>query len=228
VTPTARILIIDDHPIFRTGIAQLINHQGEFFVCGEAETAPEALEAIVRLKPDLVILDITLKGINGIELMKTIRSSAPQLPVLVLSMHEESLYAERALRAGARGYVTKQEASNQVLDAIRRVLTGELYVSPVLGLHIATRMANGGDWAKSAVENLTDRELEIFELLGRGRGTRQIAVALKLSVKTVETHRAHIKAKLGAKTAPEMVRLAVQWVNELPNSNDKRLESNDL
>jgi DNA-binding NarL/FixJ family response regulator len=210
-----RILIVDDHPIFRQGIGQVINHEADLVVCGEAETSHEALEAIQALKPDLVILDITLKGINGIELMKLIKLASPATRALVLSMHDESLYAERALRAGARGYVMKQEASSQVVTAIRKVLNGELYISPTMGSQMIRKVVEGASGtSRSAVETLSNRELEVLQLMGRGNGTRQIAAELKLSIKTIESHRAHIKEKLDFRTAPQMVRFAVEWVNK--------------
>lgn len=209
-----RILIVDDHPIFRQGIVQLLEHERDLTVCAEAETAPKALSEIAKHHPGLVIIDITLKGMNGIELMKTIKVQYPKLLTIVLSMHDEALYAERALRAGARGYVMKQEASEQVLTAVRKVLAGELYVSPAMGEQMIRKFVNGAESPASTVETLSDRELEVMELIGRGQGTRQIAEVLNLSVKTVESHRAHIKEKLNLKTSPEMMRFAVEWVNE--------------
>src|SRR5438067_1968319 len=165
-----RILIVDDHPIFRQGITQVITHEPDFMVCGEAETAQAALNAIERENPDLVILDIGLKGANGIDLMKSIKVHSPLLPALVLSMHDESLYAERALRAGARGYVMKEEASNKVVTAIRKVLAGELYVSSQISERIVQKFVSEGNCsARSPVETLSDRELEVLEIIGRGR-----------------------------------------------------------
>jgi DNA-binding NarL/FixJ family response regulator len=210
-----RVLVIDDHPIFRQGIAELINHENDIEVCGEAETMQQALAAMETLNPDLAIVDITLKGANGIELIKSAKIQHPKIPLLVLSMHDESLYAERALRAGARGYVMKQAAPEQVMNAIRRVISGELYVSPVMGDRMIQKLVGGPEAGNgSPVHNLSDRELEVLALIGQGHGTRQIAEELHLSVKTVESHRAHIKEKLNLKTAPEMVRFAVQWVSE--------------
>lgn len=208
-----RILIVDDHPIFRQGIAQLINREPDLVVCGEAETTRDALAAIERNPPDLAIVDVSLKGTNGIELMKSIKAQSPDVPVLVISMHDESLYAERALRAGARGYVMKEVAGDEVMTALRKVLQGEIYVSPTIGSQMIRKLVEGREAGGSVVESLSDRELEVLQLMGRGNGTRQIAELLNLSVKTIESHRAHIKEKLNFKTAPEMVRFAVEWVN---------------
>lgn len=208
-----RILIVDDHPIFRKGIIMLLEHEKDIVIYGEAETAAEALRLVERHDYDLVISDISLEETNGIELVKSLKSLKPHLPVLVLSMHDESLYAERALRAGARGYLMKQAPPDQVVAAIRQVLRGELYLSAAANLLMLNSFVSGRDHStKSMVEKLSDRELEIFELLGKGRGTSMIAHDLRLSVKTVEAHRSHIKAKLGISTAPELVRAAVEWV----------------
>jgi DNA-binding NarL/FixJ family response regulator len=209
------IMIVDDHPIFRQGMTQLINREEDLQVCAEAETAQQALETVQRIQPDLAIVDITLKGTNGIELLKSLRVMAPKLPVLVLSMHDEGLYAERALRAGARGYVMKQEPPEQVILAIRHVIAGELHLSSAMSNQMIHKLIEGGPHEKnrSPIDRLSDRELEVLQLIGRGRGTRQIAEELHLSVKTIESHRAHIKEKLNLSTAPEMVRFAVQWVS---------------
>lgn len=208
-----RLLIVDDHPIFRQGIAMLLRHEPDLVICGEAETAAQALGMIETLDPDLVLADITLKDVNGIELVKSLRALRPGLPVLVLSMHEESLYAERALRAGARGYVMKQSSPDQVVAAIRQVLRGELYLSPSANLRLLNTFFTGKNHVvEHSVEILSDRELEIFELLGKGRGTSMIAHELGVSVKTIEAHRAHIKTKLSLSTAPELMRAAVEWV----------------
>jgi DNA-binding NarL/FixJ family response regulator len=208
-----RILIVDDHPVFRHGIAALITAEKNLAVCGEADSAPAALEAMRRLKPDLAMLDISLQGTNGIELVKLMRAEQPRLPIIILSMHDESLYALRALRAGARGYVMKGEAMSHVLTALRKVLAGDIYVSPRFSERLvfkAIQSLEGG--MGSPVDKLSDRELEVLQLLGRGFGTREIANELHLSVKTIETHRAHIKEKLGFKDAGEMVRFAIDWV----------------
>ncbi len=208
-----RILVVDDHPIFRQGIAQLINREADLVVCAEAETSRDALKAIEQTHPNLAIIDITLKGTNGIELIKSIKAQKPDIPVLVISMHDESLYAERALRAGARGYVMKEVAADQVMTALRKVLGGEIYVSPTISSNMIRKLVQGGEGGGSVVDSLSDRELEVFQLIGHGHGTRQIAERLGLSIKTIETHRAHIKQKLNFKTAPEMVCFASEWVN---------------
>jgi len=208
-----RVLIVDDHPVFRHGIAALINAENDLTVCGEAGSSPSALDAMRRLNPDVALLDISLPGTNGIELIKLMKSEHPKLPLLMLSMHDESLYALRALRAGALGYVMKAEALTHVLDALRKVLKGEIYVSPRLSDRLifqAIQSVDGG--MGSPVDRLSDRELEVLELLGRGFGTKEIASELHLSVKTIETHRAHIKEKLGFRDAGEMVRFAIDWV----------------
>lgn len=193
----------------------MINHADGLAVCGEAETVQAALEQIESLKPDLAVVDITLKGNNGIELLKSIKAEFPDLPTLVLSMHDESIYAERALRAGARGYVMKQEASDHVMTAIRKVLDGDLYVSAAMSARMLRGLIEGpGTTTASVVRHLSNRELEVLQLIGTGNGTRQIAESLHLSVKTIETHRAHLKRKLKLQTGPELVRFAVEWINE--------------
>jgi DNA-binding NarL/FixJ family response regulator len=208
-----RIFIVDDHPIFRTGILQLINNHPGLVVCGEAETMQEAVEEIDRMKPDLVVTDISLKGNSGIELIKSLHTIFPDIQTLVLSMHEESLYAERALRAGARGYVMKQEASESVLTAIEAVLGGGIYLSEPMNSALIRKLVGGAPPATvSPISILSDRELEIFQLIGRGVGTRQISDELHLGIKTVESHRANIKKKLGLKSAPALLRFAVEWI----------------
>jgi len=211
-----RILIVDDHPLFRHGIGDLINAEPDLEVCGEADNAPSALEGIRHLGPDLVTIDISLRGANGIELLKSIKAEHPKLPLLVLSMHDESLYALRALRAGARGYIMKQEALDRVMSAIHQVLRGELYVSPSMSGRMIEEFVQGGsgNGGSSIADKLTDRELEILQLIGQGHGVQQIARELNLSAKTVETHRAHIKEKLNFQTARELARFAVQWVDQ--------------
>ena len=209
-----RILVVDDHPLFRHGIADLINAEPDLEVCAEADNAPAALEAIRNRAPDLVTIDISLRGANGIELLKSIKAEHPKLPLLVLSMHDESLYALRALRAGARGYIMKQEALDRVMSAIRQVLRGELYVSPSMSGRMIEEFVQGNSGGSSIADKLTDRELEILQLIGQGHGVQQIAHELNLSAKTVETHRAHIKEKLNFQTARELARFAVQWVDQ--------------
>lgn len=215
-----RVLIVDDHPIFRDGIAQLINDQSDLMVCGGVCSAAHALTAVEQCQPDIMVVDISIQGTNGIELMKSIRAQHPTLPALMVSMHDENIYAERALRAGARGYIMKHAPPEKVVEAIRRVLSGGLYLSEAIGGRLLDTFLNGradSTVGSSAVDKLSDRELEIFRALGEGRGTREIARTLFLSVKTVETHRAHIKEKLKLQTAPELVRAAVEWVNQEAN-----------
>ncbi len=208
-----RVLIVDDHPIFRAGVTQLINQEPDLIVCGEAESCAEALEAIAAGKPDIAVVDIALKGRDGIELTKELKGRYPKLPVLVLSMHDESLYAERALRAGARGYIMKQETTDKVLVAIRRILSGGVYVSDSMSARMLHHfIGQRTPAAAGTLDKLSDRELQVFRLLGQGHGTRQIAGELRLGLSTVETHRANIKRKLNLRTATELVRHAVRWV----------------
>ena len=209
----SRILLVDDHPIVRQGLAELINHEEDLFVCGTTETFHETLDQIPSLQPDLVLADISLKGGNdGIELLKNIKARHSKTLVLMLSMHDETLYALRALRAGAVGYIMKQEATEKVLTAIRQVLKGEIYLSEQMEKKLKHQLVGGrAVRTGSPIEDLSDRELQIFSLIGQGRSTRQIAEELPLSVKTVETHRAHIKEKLHLKSATELVQHAVQW-----------------
>ncbi len=192
-----RIVIVDDHPLFRKGLQELIHSDDSFAVCGEASTASEAMEVIRKLHPELVIVDLSLPGANGIELIKNIRAEYPKLPILVLSMHDESLYALRAMRAGADGYVMKHEAMANVVQAVHEVFNGRPYLSPAMAAQVITKFAHRqAEGEVDAVERLSDRELEILELIGKGNEVRQIAKLLNLSPKTVETHRAHIKDKL--------------------------------
>lgn len=206
------VFVVDDHPIVRQGLTLLINQECDLAVCGEAEEMHSALRAIQTCKPDILILDISLNGPDGLELLKNIRMISPRLPVLVLSMHDESIYAERALRAGANGYIMKQEATGKVLVALRRILSGEIYVSERIANSMLRHYVRGGHpQQQSSVSDLTDRELEVFRLIGEGQGTRQIAEALHLSVKTVESYQAHIKDKLSLRSARELVQHAVEW-----------------
>jgi DNA-binding NarL/FixJ family response regulator len=214
-TSKKRILLVDDHPVLRKGLVRLIDSNDEFVVCGETSTATGAMNFIRGMKPDLVIVDIGLPGTSGIELTKTIRAEFPKLPVLILSMHEEGLYATRALRAGAMGYIVKQDAIDNIAVALQEALNGRQYLSPV----IATQFQRNGPDAQSdpsedPVSLLTDREFEIFELIGQGREVREISDALGVSPKTVETHRTNIKEKLKLKNAREVARLAVQWLGQ--------------
>lgn len=210
-----RILIVEDHPIMRSGLIQLITQQSDLFVCGEFEDAGTAFGSIEKLKPDVALIDLSLKASSGLELIKSIKSAYPKLSMLVLSMYDEALYAERVLRAGASGYVMKQEAIDKVVVALRKVLAGGIYLSERMSakfMHqlVGGKTANGG----SLIERLSDRELEVFGLIGEGRGTRQIAEQLHLSVKTVESHRAHIKEKLNLRSATELVHRAIQMKQE--------------
>jgi len=208
-----RIFIVDDHPIVRKGLAQLINQEEDLVICGEADNAETALEALKKVKPDLAIVDISLRGIDGFELTKLIKARFDNIPVLVISMHDESLFAERALRVGARGYIMKQEAIEKMMEAIRKVLRGELYVSERVSANIVKRFVDGkAEGVSSPEELLSDREMEVFQLIGQGFGTRQIADQLHVSVKTVETYRANIKEKLNLKNATELMKHAVHWI----------------
>jgi len=209
-----RIVIVDDHPLFRKGLEQLIHSDGTFAVCGEAGSAAEAMDVIRKLDPDLAIVDVRLPGANGIELIKNIRAEFPKLPILVLSMHDESLYALRALRAGAQGYVMKQEALANVVQAIHEVFGGRPYLSPAMAAQVITNFAQTpSEGEADVIDRLSDRELEILELIGKGNEVRQIGKLLHLSPKTVETHRAHIKEKLNLASAHQVGRFAVQWVD---------------
>jgi DNA-binding NarL/FixJ family response regulator len=209
-----RIVIVDDHPLFRKGLEQLVHSDGAFAVCGEAGNAAKAMDVIRKLDPDLAIVDLSLPGANGIELIKNIRAEFPKLPVLVLSMYDESLYAVRALRAGANGYVMKHEAMANVVRAIHEVFSGRPYLSPAMAAQVITKFAQGqAESETDATERLSDRELEILELIGKGKEVRQIANLLHLSPKTVETHRAHIKEKLDLKNSREVARFALQWLS---------------
>ena len=208
------IFLVDDHPLVREWLTNLIHQQPDLMVCGEAETGPQARQAIAALKPDVAIVDISLKDSSGIELIKDLKQCYPGVAVLVLSMHEESHYAERTLRAGARGYIMKREITKKVITAIRQVLEGKLYMSESLAATMAAhfvastvRVTGTG----SPVEQLSDRELEVFELLGDGRGTRQIAQALGVSIKTIQAYCARIKDKLNLASATELLREAVRW-----------------
>ena len=213
-----RILIVDDHPIVRQGLTQLINCEEDFVVCGQAQNAPEAMSIIGRTKPDIVIVDISLKDRSGLELIKDIKAQYPVLAVLALSMHDESLYAERALRAGAKGYVMKDEATENVVKAIRQILNGRIYVSDKMAVRMMHKLVGQkSDMRESPVECLSNRELQVFTMLGKGTGTRQIAQKLSLSVKTIETYRAHIKEKLYLTDAAELLTYAIQWANSQNN-----------
>jgi DNA-binding NarL/FixJ family response regulator len=207
-----RVFLVDDHPLVREWLTNLINQQPDLTVCGETESAPEALEAISRARPDVAIVDISLRDSSGIDLIKNLRQTQPAVAVLVLSMHEESHYAERVLRAGAKGYVMKRETTKKVINAIRRILEGKLYLSDDVAEAMAARLSDGAALAApSPVEQLSDRELEVFEMLGRGLGTRQISESLRVSVKTIQAYCARIKEKLNLNNATELLREAIRW-----------------
>lgn len=208
-----KVLVVDDHPIVREGLTQMINREPDLTVCGNAEDMQRAVQLIDMLKPDILIVDISLNGPDGLDLLKYIRARDPALPVLILSMHDEALYAERALRAGANGYIMKQEATDSVLVALRRILNREVYVSERVANRMLRQFVGGGanDVAHSSVEGLSDRELEVLRLIGSGHTTRQIAEELHLSVKTVESYQAHLKEKLSLKNSRELVQYAVAW-----------------
>jgi DNA-binding NarL/FixJ family response regulator len=207
-----RVLIVDDHAMMRQGLAQLINNEPDLVVASEADTAGQALNLIAARRPDLVLADISLPDKNGLELIKDILVYHPGLPVLVVSMHDETLYAERVLRAGGRGFIMKQEGGKKLMQAIRQVLSGQIYVSEKMSARILEVFSgHRTDTTDSSLEGLTDREFEIFQLIGQGQGTREIAEHLHLSVKTVEVHRANIKRKLKLDKGAEVVRYAIRW-----------------
>jgi DNA-binding NarL/FixJ family response regulator len=210
-----KIFLVDDHPLVREWLTNLIHQQPDLVVCGEAEAPPEALQAISRLKPDIAIVDISMKGGSGIELLKDIKTLRPPVATIVLTMHDEHLYAERALRAGARGYIMKRETAGKVVAAIRRVLDGKLYLSERMKASFAEKFLDGtAPHTASSVELLSDRELEVFQLLGQGYETRQIAETLHVSMKTVQAFCARIKEKLQLGSATELLREAVRWHEE--------------
>ncbi|MDP6117249.1 MAG: response regulator transcription factor [Planctomycetota bacterium] len=211
-TAEARILLVDDHPMLRHGLASYINQQEGLLVCGEAENLEQGLSRIESLDPGLVIVDITLRGSDGIELIRRIRADGNQVPILVLSMHDESLYAERVLRTGANGYIMKEEAREKVIEAIKQVLDGGTWVSPRVASLFVERTMVGQTPGRSPLSHLSNRELEVFRLIGKGFDTRTIAAELGISGKTVDVHRANIKKKLGMKRLSELVRYAVNCV----------------
>jgi DNA-binding NarL/FixJ family response regulator len=211
----SRILIVDDHPLFREGLRQMIDRNPGLVVCGEAPDATEALKAVTKLKPDLVLVDISLGGSNGIDLIKTLKATWDDLPILVVSMHDESLYAERALRAGAMGYVMKHEPTKIVRAAISKVLGGDIFLSEKMSTSLLAKMMRGkNEHLVSPLEKLSDRELEVFQMLGQGKGTRQIAQELDLTIPTINSFRARIKEKLQLKSSTEVMLHAIQWCRE--------------
>ena len=211
----ARVVVVDDHPLFRERLCQLINNERDMEICGEAESAQQALQIIRETSPNLAIVDITLKTSSGLELIKSIKALSIGVPVLVLSMHDESLYAERALRAGAIGYITKSQEASQVLLAVRSVLSGKIYLSEEMTSgYLKSLTAMGGKGVARPLDRLTDRELQVLDLIGRGRTTRDIAELLKLGVATVDTYRARIKEKMNFRNAMELQHFAIRWVSE--------------
>ncbi|MDB6029438.1 MAG: two component transcriptional regulator, LuxR family [Verrucomicrobiales bacterium] len=208
-----RIAIIDDHPILREGMAVFLNQQNDIEIVGEAETASQAVDLVERLKPEAIFLDISLKDSNGIDAIKSLKAVSPQLRILVLSMHDESIYAPRALRAGALGYVMKHESPETMLAALRKVIQGEIYVSAAMSTQMLNDLARGTPIARnSPVELLSNRQFEVLILIGKGFGTKQIAEQLNLGVKTIESHRTHIKRKLGLETGTQLVHYAIKWI----------------
>jgi DNA-binding NarL/FixJ family response regulator len=208
------VVIVEDHPMFREQLAHLINKEPDMTVCGEADNVPDGLALIKDRHPQIAIVDISLNGSSGLELLKDLRAHGIDLPVLVLSMHDESLYAERALRAGAKGYITKHEASASVMVAIRQVLNGEIYLKPRFMSRILNKAINGNGGAAQPIDCLTDRELEVFELIGRGQTTREIGARLRVGLTTVDTYRARIKEKLNIENAARLHSEASRWLQQ--------------
>jgi DNA-binding NarL/FixJ family response regulator len=212
---STKILIIDDHPLVRSGLRALIEGEADLSVCCEAASMSEALEELTKITPDFAIIDLSLPDGNGLDLIKRILARHPEVPILVSSMYDESLFAERALRAGAKGYINKQEAGERVIEAIRSILRGNSYLSQrMMERMLQSKAALRQKQSPPAIEQLSNRELEVFEFIGNGLGTREIARRLKLSIKTIETHRANIKKKLGLDSSGELTRRAVQWTLE--------------
>jgi DNA-binding NarL/FixJ family response regulator len=208
-----KILIVDDHPLMRRGLTALIDSEPDLVVCAEAGNRQAALDAVARRPPDIAIVDLSLEGgEDGLDLVKALKIRSPSIAALVLSMHPEALYAERALRAGARGYIAKQQLGEAVLAAIRRVLAGRIYMSEALGMELASRFVGADTKPQSPLATLSDRELQVFRLIGEGRRTREIAPILNLSPKTIESYREHLKRKLDIAGSPELVRRAVRFV----------------
>ncbi len=215
-----RIMLVDDHPMMRAGLAQFINKQPDMETCCEFGNASDAFEGLRKFKPDLVLTDITLPDKSGIELIKDLLAADPKLPILVVSMHDETVYAERVLRGGARGYIMKESGGENLLLAIRQVLSGQVYVSPQISARILDNLsARKPRGSSSPIEKLSDREFEVFQLIGQGKGTRDIAKQLHLSPKTVEVHRGHIKEKLEIKDANALVHHAIRWVESQNPAN---------
>ncbi|MGN6385319.1 MAG: response regulator [Verrucomicrobiota bacterium] len=207
-----RVFIVDDHPMMRDGLRQLIGNESDLELCGEADTASLALELAVKTKPDVMLVDITLRNGNGLDLIKDLQASVPETAVIVLSMHDESLYAERVLRAGGRGYIMKQEGGRKIIEGIRRVADGGTFVSDAIASKIVDIFSRRSRDAQSPMERLTDREFQVFQLIGQGLSTREMAERLHVSAKTIEVHRVNIKEKLNTPTLPDLIRYAVRWV----------------
>lgn len=213
-TQKIRVFLVDDHPIVRRGFQLLLSLEPDLAVCGEADSAPVALQKMLELKPDLAVVDLSLKSGGGLELIKQLRAQGLKLKVLVFTMRDEAIYAERALRAGADGYITKEEGTEKAIEAIRLLMAGKRYLSEKLAEKMMNKLVGPGPAAETAVERLSDRELEVLELLGHGLGSREIAERLHLSLKTIESHREHIKTKLRLSRAAELVNYAFTWVHE--------------
>jgi DNA-binding NarL/FixJ family response regulator len=210
-----RIAVVDDHPLFRERLCQLINNEPDMEVCGEAESAEQALRLVRSARPDLAVVDIALKASSGLELIRSVKALSIGVPVLVLSMHEQSVYADRALRAGASGYITKSQEAAEVLMAMRSVLAGKVYLSQQMTSDLLKNLGTTGiRGVARSVDRLTDRELQVLELVGRGRTTREIADLLKLGVATIDTYRARIKEKMNFRNATDLVHFAIRWVTE--------------
>ncbi len=206
-----KIFVVDDHPMTRIGQVETLNRETDLAVCGQAGSVREAMEAIPKLQPDLVVTDFTLPDKNALELIKDLQALHPGLPVLVVSMHEENFYAPRVLRAGGRGYVMKSEGAEKVIAAVRTILSGQIALSPAMAARALESFSGSGKSAAAPEDKLTDRELEVMRLFGAGWSTEEIATKLHLSVKTVDVHRGHIKEKLGLRTTPEFLRFAIRW-----------------
>lgn len=223
-----RVYIIDDHPLVRRGLSALIAAEPDLEVCGQNEDPSAGVQEIIRLQPDVVTIDISLNGSSGLELIKRIRAVSPRIQMVVLSMHHESVYALRALKAGARAYVMKHEATARIVEAIRQARAGRMFVSDEVSRQMLTQLVNGGDGAGvSPVATLSDRELEIVDQIGSGIPTREIAEKLHVSVKTVEAHRAHIKEKLNLRHAPQLVQFCVRWVEENKRHHEQPVAATD-
>ena len=209
-----KVLIVDDHPMMREGLAQLLDHEPDLCACCQADNAAQAMASVAKSRPDLALVDISLPDKSGLELIKDLHSMHPSVPILVVSMHDETLYAERVLRAGGRGYIMKQEGGKKLMQAIRQVLNGQIYVSEKMSAKILELFSgHRAATTDSPIEKLSDREFEVFQLIGQGQGTREIAQHLHLSVKTVEVHRANMKQKMQLKTGAELVRFAIRWAD---------------